>query len=192
MKRTVIVTAAVLILTGATGAGASTLTLSPSDTTCTTNNTKNLSASDLYTVLDSCFDVTASSLGSDPLYKSDVGGTETGSYSLYYDSTFWPSGDESCGTIEYTSGTMINCLECYLVVKDGNNQPAQYFFDISGWEGTIISLQNFWPTNGSISNVAIWGVVTSVPEPGTLLLTGMGIAATVIFRRRRSPTLSRS
>jgi len=173
----------VVVLGGANEATASTLSLAPSNTTCTTNINTNLSGSALYGILDTCFDVTATSL--DLLYKENVSGVEDGTYSSSYDTTF--SNSNQNALIVYLTGTAINCTECYLVVKDGNNQPAQYFFDLSafGWNGTdSISLTNFWPSNGSISNVAIWGVA-SVPEPTTLLLTGLGLAVASMVRRRK-------
>jgi hypothetical protein len=178
-----------LLVGGASRAEA--LPLTPADTTCTTNTTSNLNASALYTLLDGCFDVTAAT--TPLLYKqnSGTGGTEEGTFASSYSTSFiGTTGDWSGATITYGSGAAAYCTECYLVVKDGNHNPAQYFFDISGWNGTeTINLTGFWPTGGgSISHVSIHGITgeppdedppSSVPEPTSFLLisAGFGMAA---------------
>ena len=71
---------------------------------------------------------------------------------------------------------------CYLLVKDGNNNPTSYLFDISMiWDGEMdIVLKNFWGTdgagsaNGSISNVQIWGP-SPVPVPAAVWLFGTAL-----------------
>ena len=181
------------LLVGSAGK-AEALALTPADTTCTTNVNSNLNNSALYTQLEGCFDVTALS----PLalvYKQNAGtgGTEEGSYAASYTTTF--NDDRSGGLIDYISGPVAFCTECYLVVKDGNNSPAQYFFDISGWNGTEdITLSGFWPQNGSISHVSIHGVATdppleddppsSVPEPTSFLLISAGFGMVAMRLRK--------
>jgi hypothetical protein len=150
--------------------------LTPSDTTCTTDNNSNLNGTGVLDVVDDCFGATGPlSL----LYKAEVGGTDSGTFSGAYDTTFTnTSTDPQDATILYLGGTYMDCSACYLVVKDGNQQPAQYFFDLSSWNGTdTIQLTGFWPYQGAISNIAIWGRATAVPEPGTLLLfaTALGL-----------------
>jgi len=118
--------------------------------------------------------------GLDLLYKFevDVGEDSEPPYAGSYEGDV----DDASGTIEYVSGPSIVCGVCVLVVKDGNNIPAQYLFNLSAgsplwWNGTDdIVLAGFWPNQGGISHVGIWGVPgTSVPEPGTLGLLGVGL-----------------
>lgn len=130
------------------------------------------------------------------LYKADVGnatnpatvesGTFAGSYNTVFANT---SLDPEDATISYTGGAAISCGVCYLVIKDGNNNPSFYFVDLTalGWNGTDpIILEDFWIGRGAISHVAIWGVPnSSVPEPGTLGLLGLGLAGIGIGMRRR-------
>jgi hypothetical protein len=181
------------------------LALTPADTTCTTTDNSNLSGSALYSLLDGCFDVTATALNL--IYKANVSETSTnpsseeGTHALSYSATFSPVGDASGGSIVFATGqTAFNCLECYLVVKDGNHEPAQYFFDLTGWNGTDnIDLSGFWAGagragRGAISNVAIHGVVGTVPppppppssvsEPASFLLISAGFAMAAVRLRR--------
>lgn len=122
------------------------------------------------------------------LYKANAGSpvTESGSYASSYETTFNPTDDPEDATIWFITGfPAIVCPSCYLVVKDGNHEPAQYLFDISLWNGTdTIELQGFWPKKGAISNVAIWGA-RAVPEPSSLLLVGIGAFGLAFGLRRR-------
>ena len=130
------------------------------------------------------------------LYKSNVSGTtglgaDQGPYASSYQALFANTAtDPSDAVINYVYGSdAIGCGVCYLLVKDGNNNPAQYLFDISGWNGLEeIRLAGFWPSQGAISNVAIYSG-TPVPEPGTLLLLSMG-ATGLIARRLRGQRAS--
>lgn len=132
-------------------------------------------------------------------YKADVEGGEDGTAMDFYDTTFSfeSVGDASGATITQDGLSKIACPSCYLVVKDGNQQPAQYLFDISGWNGTDdINLSGFWedPSQGAISHVAIWngngggggGGVVPIPEAETyaMMLAGLGLIGFVVRRRR--------
>jgi hypothetical protein len=125
------------------------------------------------------------------LYKSEVTGTtavgnDLGPYADSYVTTYSNSiADPSDALIRYVSGgSAISCGSCYLLVKDGNNDPAQYLLSLANWNGTEdIVLSGFWPKQGAISNVAIYSG-TPVPEPGTLILLGAGLSLAAVRRRR--------
>ena len=120
------------------------------------------------------------------LYKADAedggGVVESGAFAGSYDTVF--NSDRSGATI--SGGPGIVCGTCYLVIKDGNHDPGYYFFDLgaAGWDGVqTITLAGFWPNDGSISHVSIWG--TSVPEPGTLSLLGAGLLLAGFKNRKK-------
>lgn len=121
------------------------------------------------------------------LYKAEVGGNDSGPYKTSYETTFLNSElDPMDALIEYISGPSITCPECYVSIKDGNHSPALYVFDLNSWNGIeAISLEDFWPRQGAISNVAIWGNSANVPEPSTLALLGIGMVGLVLVRRRK-------
>jgi hypothetical protein len=124
------------------------------------------------------------------LYKSEVGAGDSGQFGNAYDTSYsnTPS-DPSDALVKWLGGISMDCSTCYLLVKDGKHQPAQYLFNISSWDGTEdLKLQGFWPQGGAISNIRILGTATtttSVPEPSTLALFGLSAAA-FGFRRRRT------
>ena len=125
-------------------------------------------------------DYIANTLGIDlgtEYYKADVPSTETGEFSSSYDTVFSNSStDPSDATITYAGGNAISCPECWLLVKDGNQNPAWYLFNIDEWNGTdTISLTGFWPNQGAISHVAIYGAPGQVPEPAPLALLAAGL-----------------
>ena len=101
-----------------------------------------------------------------------------GSYSVTLNPEDADPNEVASLTISYNgSGQIVDCSSgCWIKIKDGNSDPAQFMFDISFWNGTSdIILVDFWsPGTGSISNIEIFGGVT-VPEPMTLLLLGAGL-----------------
>jgi hypothetical protein len=138
------------------------------------------------------------------LYKQNIGEAEdTDSLAGYYTTLFSESisGDGADGaTITWAgAGNHFACPACLLVVKDGNNEPAVYLFNLVGWNGMdTLTLSGFWTgTQGSISHVSLYGsgITTSssggtpgsgtVPEPASssLALLGLGLLA-VGFRAR--------
>lgn len=156
-------------------AGALALVLGPSDAQHTVTGSPNpaLDAGDVASIFGTS-DLTL-------LYKSNYGGSEEGSFLSSYTTQF--TGDPNNALITWDGPDYILCPECYLVVKDGN-QP-QYLFDLGSWDGQeVLDLRDFYPNQGAISHVAIFGKPVSVTEPGTLGLMGLGILGLMTVRRK--------
>jgi len=122
-------------------------------------------------------------------YKQDVGLPEAAlPFAPSYTTTFSndPS-DPADADIEWVPGEpWITGSPIYLYVKDGNQDPAWYIFDLvaAGWDGKeTLELRDFWPRQGAISHVEFVGA-TSVPEPLTLVLLGAGLIGLGLLRRR--------
>jgi hypothetical protein len=114
------------------------------------------------------------------LYKDD-----TPSTSLFSSYSTTLNSDNSGGTIEWIGGPFAGG-QVYLLVKDGAHSPGWYLFDLTalGWDGKeTLALSGFWPGQGAISHLAIYGT-TSVPEPTTLLLLGAGLLGVGILSRK--------
>jgi hypothetical protein len=142
---------------------------------------------------DEIEDIVGTSLDLSVLYTQNVGGSEEGvtAYKNAYTTTFSNSaGDPEDALIDYISGTAITGFgELYLYVKDGNQDPAFYIFNISGWNGTDdLKLENFWVGNGAISHVSILGggtPTTNVPDGGaTVALLGLALGGIGYVRRK--------
>jgi hypothetical protein len=131
----------------------------------------------------------ASTIGSaTSLYKQDVGGGESGPFAGNYATVFSnTASDPSDALISHTGSDAISSDPIYLLVKDGNQSPAWYLFTIAGWNGTEdLVLTGFWPDEGAISHVEIFGGDgEQVPDAGgTLALLGIGITLLGLARRK--------
>lgn len=126
------------------------------------------------------------------LYKDDFGTGESGSLMNSYE-TAWTQlndGEPEGAVISHEIGTpYIVPPPAFLLVKDGNQDPAWYLFDLAAlsWNGTeTLDLQNFWlGPGGAISHVALYGARQSVPEPAIMLLLGSGLVALAGLSRKR-------
>lgn len=119
------------------------------------------------------------------VYKQDVGAaSDSGQFASSYSTTFFNTpSDPSDAKISFISGPYLDADDIYLLVKDGNNNPSGYLFDISGWNGTdYIVLKNFWPAQGAISHVSLYA--RGVPDGGTTLML-LGIALVCLGAARR-------
>ena len=130
------------------------------------------------------------------VYKDNEGGVEEGPLQAYYNTEYLDSPDPSNADITYTGDSgdpSISCPECFLLVKDGNNDPRWYIFDLTSlaglvdWNGTdTLELRDFWfPGGGSISHIALYSGANPIPEPTTMALLGAGLAGLIGLRGRR-------
>lgn len=125
--------------------------------------------------------------GFDLLYKAEAAPfKEEGSLMESYDTIFTniPS-DPSGAEINYISGEPF-IIDAYLLVKDGKSSPWWYLFDLAGWNGTeTLYLSGFWPNQGAISYAGLYGKASSVPEPSTILLLGLGLVGLAGIGRKK-------
>lgn len=120
------------------------------------------------------------------VYKQDVGGGESGASSGDYTTSFFNSAlDPSEALVQWDGPGIIDCNDCWLLVKDGNQQPSWYLINLTGWDGQEdLELENFWPANGAISHVSIF--VRPIPIPaGVWLFASALIGLTGLRRARR-------
>lgn len=120
--------------------------------------------------------LTQAQLMNTELYRIGNDQAESGSLASSYTGSVTPlaagASQFSAFTITYGSGPAID--PTYMLIKDGNNTPIWYLFDISAWDGTsTLSGSGFWPENGSISHVSVFGVQAAIPEPATIAVWAM-------------------
>jgi hypothetical protein len=108
----------------------------------------------------------------------------------YYTTTFTPPGDPHSADIVWDDNGFKISNAAYLLVKDGNHDPAWYLFNIAGWNGEDpLELTGFWPNGGAISHVGIFGgeLTVSTPDGGSVTaLLGGALVALALIRRLTS------
>jgi hypothetical protein len=156
----------------------------------TGSQTANMDAGDIETL----FGLDPGTL--DELYKQNVGeSSDTGTFAESYYTTFFNTPlDPQDADIKWLEGSpYITGDPLYLYVKDGAQSTAWYIFDlnnISDWNGMdTLELRGFWPDEGAISHVAIYGGEGApVPEPATMLLLGAGLIGLAGMGRKKLKT----
>jgi len=115
---------------------------------------------------------------------------EAGSYADFYETVFSNSPTHPRDAlIAYLGGPSVPTGALFLYVKDGGQEPAFYVYDLLApsyaWNGVDdLVLNGFWAPTGSITSLKIFGSPAAVPEPFSITLLGMGLAARAWSRRR--------
>lgn len=160
------------------------LLLTPGDATAVTGDNSNLTT---LSEINTAFETSYADL--ELLWKGETDEGTAGQDGSLKDSYLWNFDTPvNSGTIDHVAGeSAASCPTCILIVKDGNSAEAQYLFDLGAWDGTeVIALSGFWPRKvDAISNVAIWGAMTSVPEPGFLMLMSLGLVGLLVAGGRK-------
>ena len=181
----------IILMTLGTQALAGTFTLKPSSIVNAANCTSgtNTNAAVISTV-ESCSGQTGLSL----LYKSEVGNAvDSGTYKDSYTTTYFnTSTDPEDALITFDKGPLgaMDCMKtysCWLSVKDGKSSIALYVFSLAGWDGVMdLSLMDFWPKQGAISNIQIWGgaAIAQTPIPAAVWLFGSGFIGLMSLSRK--------
>jgi hypothetical protein len=97
--------------------------------------------------------------------------------------------------ITYLDGLSIPAGATFLYVKDAEQVPAFYLYDLlaasSGWNGVdALNLSGFWAPTVSITSIKIFGTPSAMPEVSSITLLGIGLARAL--RRRRGVSLNAS
>ena len=127
------------------------------------------------------------------MYKSDVGGSDSGPLAGSYDTDFTPNTDPEDALIEYTGSGDIVAGTIWLLIKDGNSHPDAYLFNLTalGWDGQEDLLaENFWVGQGAISHVELLSTThrppQEIPDGGaTAALLGLGLLGVTALRRKK-------
>jgi hypothetical protein len=173
-----------------------TIMLAPDDATATCDVNSNLGSLD---AINACFGTSYSDLTFG--YKQNVDDPwDTGPYAGFYTTEFSNTVDDPADAlITWDGPDFFDCPTCVLIIKDGDQTPAQYLFDLLAWDGKeSIQMTGFWPRQGAISHVEIWSGSRSssstsgqtstggqVPEPGVLGLLGIGLLGQAVLLRQR-------
>lgn len=138
--------------------------------------------------IDAALDEFMAGLPSTMLYTQNVGGIEEGAAADLYTTTF-DSSDPEDALVKRWDGSLKRLVgPIGALVKDFNQSPNWYLFDISGWDGMEdLSFEGFWPQNGAISQVSLFGDdvgdIFPISEPATLGLFGLGLIGLGLRRR---------